>query len=223
MSIDIRVLAAFDKIVFTGPGELTLRQSGNTRLTLDGPEALLNKMESSVVDGTLYLGLKSGPVVCLADHKAVVRLQLELCELTELVSRGSGNVTVPDLDTDKLAVNLKGSGNLNLHKLTADLLEVRQSGSGNLKIAGDVEQQNLLLSGSGAYQAEALVSDIAAVKLTGSARVGLMAHDELDVVIQGSGHVSYLGYPHVNKTIHGSGKVIRLRRGEMTTRGTNHA
>ena len=79
-------------------------------------------------------------------------------------------------------------------------------------IAGDVEAQKIQLNGSGKYHAEALVSDFAAVSVTGSGSVKLSVSEDLQVKITGSGNVTYDGYPDVTRNISGSGKLSRKRR-----------
>ena len=114
-------------------------------------------------------------------------------------------------------------GQVLLDQLTADRFDARISGLGGIQVVGDVEVQSIVISGSGNYLAEKLISDFSDIKVTGSGNGTVTVNDELSVAISGSGTVSYSGYPDIYKRITGSGKIVRRRKqSEKSSEGKEH-
>ena len=207
-----RDMQTFNAVRFKGPGNMTISQAESQSLIIHGHESHLEKIRSEVVDGVLEIGYFPDSIVSLDMLRQQISYELKVNDLQKIDSIGSGNLDMPDLDVDTLCVKMKGSGNVSMGNLTADKLEIQLNGSGEAVIAGDVEAQTIQLNGSGKYHAEALVSDFAAVSLTGSGSAKLSVSEDLQVKISGSGNVTYDGYPDVTRNISGSGKLSRKRR-----------
>ncbi len=223
MSIEIRQISDFSQLQFRGPGICKITQGDAESLSIHAPEYMMRHIESVVQDSVLHLGYVSPRVVSLGVNKEVVSYKLCIKDLHQLQLRGSGRIIAPDLDNDSMAVELAGSGQILLNNLTADSLVVRINGSGRVQVAGDVETQSLIVSGSGRYDAEQLVSDYAQIKIAGSGSADVSVSDDMNVVISGSGKISYGGYPDVSKIISGSGKLVRRRREKQPiNRGEEH-
>ena len=217
--MDNRQVEGFNRIVFCGPGLLDVYQHDTESLSIDAPRYVLPNIESTVVDGTLKLGLKRTRVVDIGMYKEIVAYVVTLRDLTDLVVRGTGKVLIPDLDQDHVRFELSGNGSITVHELTADTIESRVNGSGMVKLAGDIEHQSIDLHGAAVYSASDLVSDSANVNVTGIGTVGVSVNQLLSARIIGAGTVTYSGYPEVDKQIVGKGAVRRRRDRNDTKRG----
>ncbi len=218
-----RDIQAFSAVRFKGPGNMTISQAESRSLIIHGPKFYLEKIRSKVVDGVLEIGYFPDTVVSLDVLNQQISYELKLNDLRKIDAAGSGNIDMPDLDVDILCVKVKGSGNISMGNLTADKLEIHLNGAGEAVIAGDVESQTIQLSGAGKYHAEALVSDFAAIKITGSGSAELSVSEDLQVQITGSGNVTYDGYPDVTRNISGSGKLSRkCRQTKFSSRSEEH-
>ncbi|MBQ75632.1 MAG: hypothetical protein CMQ20_11520 [Gammaproteobacteria bacterium] len=212
MSVEIRKAKRFDQVRFRGPGTLKITQGDSESLTIHAPAYVMEHVESEVIDTVLHLGYVSPKVVSLKVLHEVISYDLCMKDVRRLVLSGAGRIFIPDLDNDAVSAEVSGSGMIMLDNLTADRFDVVIGGSGSVKVAGDVEAQSALISGSGNYNAERLVSDFAHVRISGSGNANVSVSDDLNVVISGSGKVSYAGYPDISKLISGSGKLLRRRR-----------
>ena len=65
------------------------------------------------------------------------------------------------------------------------------------------------ISGSGAFEGEALESATGTVSVSGSGNAVVNVNDDLDVKVSVSGNVKYLGDPSVTASISGSGDVSK--------------
>ena len=91
--------------------------------------------------------------------------------------------------------------------LKADTLVVNLTSAGAVVIAGNVETQDINLSGVGSYEGGDLRSDEAKIQLTGAGSAVVWAENKLDVNISGVGSVAYFGDPEVTQNISGLGSV----------------
>ncbi len=212
MSIVTRTVGHFNGIQLAGPGQLHITQADRESLTIDAPDYMLPSIESTVHDENLCLGYRSPKIVALQNWRERLVYRLTLVEIGAITLSGSGSITAPDLDTDEIKLYSTGSGQISIAELTADFIHSTISGSGRISVAGDVESQQLLISGVGTYDAEGLISDFVSLKITGPGNATVAVHHDLDVVITGSGKVHYTGHPEVTKQIFGSGKITRMKK-----------
>lgn len=208
----VRDLQIFDKVIFNGPGKLTIIQCDETLLTIDAPDFLMKNIISTVVDGVLRLAYHHPIIINLGAYRETINYELRVKDLKEIKFNGNGSVFIPDLDNDDLSLHSSGSGEIFVAQLTADHLSTKMTGSGQIKVAGDVETQSLALSGSGCFLAEDLVSDFADVRVSGSGNAKISVSEALNVKMTGSGQVTYGGHPEIEKLISGSGKLVRQRK-----------
>jgi hypothetical protein len=214
VSVVTRKVDHFRNIHLAGPGQLHITQSDREHLTIEAPDHMLPEIESTVRDGNLYLGYRSPKLVSLQNWREELVYRLTLVDIDAITLSGSGRITAPDLDTDEIRLCSTGSGPISIDELTADSIHSTISGSGRIVVAGDVESQQLLISGAGTYAAEGLISDFVSLKISGAGSATVAVHHDLDVVITGSGKVHYMGHPEVTKQISGSGEITRMKRAE---------
>ncbi|MGB3849230.1 MAG: head GIN domain-containing protein [Tunicatimonas sp.] len=113
-------------------------------------------------------------------------------------------VTIPDVDL----VSVSGSGNVSSDgDLVLDILSVTVSGSGNVSLAGTVNEQTAIVSGSGEVSNYNLSSSQTTATVSGSGAVRVTATEALNATVSGSGTIQYRGNPTVNSTVTGSGQV----------------
>lgn len=213
MSVEVREIGSFEQVRFKGPGILKITQTDDMEsLTVHAPAYVMADIESSVRNGTLHLGYISPKVVPLKVLKEVISYDLRVKQVNALSLSGSGRILVLDFDSDRLKLDLSGSGKIVMEHLTADQLAVKISGCGKISVEGDVEVQNIKISGSGTYDALRLVSDYCYISIPGSGAASVMVNEEMEINIDGSGQVNYTGYPEIHKRIAGSGKIKRVRK-----------
>lgn len=183
---ETREVNGFTAVELATSGDLEISRTGTESLTIEAEDTVLPLLTSEVSSGTLRLGIEEGTSVSTSQP---IIYRLTVADLDAIAVTGSGDVTAPDLATDKLTVDLRGSG--------------------TVTTGGSADTQQVEISGSGDYEGADLSSDAAIVSVSGSGDATLQVRDTLDVTIRGSGSVTYIGDPVVTQEIAGSGEVIR--------------
>jgi hypothetical protein len=216
MATETREVSGFEQVVLEEYGELILTQGARPSLTIEADEDVLSRIETTVKDGTLTIGIrgtwwdKLGFALndVLSGRKIVY--QLTVAELRGVSVRGAGRVKCGELRTDRLVLRVAGAGEITIGSLSTGQLGVELPGAGRIQLAGQASEQRVAVTGAGTYRAPQLESQTAQIKLTGLGSATLWAVQELDVTIQGVGTVEYYGSPSVTQKITGVGRLTSL-------------
>jgi Putative auto-transporter adhesin, head GIN domain len=181
---ETRSVNGFKEVSLRGSGQLTVDQSGMESLTITADENLLPYLTSEVSGDRLILGTREH--TNLNPSKNIVY-----------------KLTVKDLN----ALEVAGDGSADAKGIHTDLLKVVVAGSGSLSTAGNADEQEIMIAGSGDYRGADVRSRIVKVNIMGSGNADLNATDKLDATIMGSGDIKYTGSPIVKQNILGSGSV----------------
>lgn len=206
-----RATAPFQAIVSGGAFELQVRQADRVSVELEGDEAVLAQIETTVEDGdggTLQIRPRRG--ARLSGFKAPV-VRIGLPTLTAVTLQGAGDLKLDSFQTPQLRVAINGAGSAALKQLTSERVAFSIAGSGDIRADGRVPQVQLNIAGSGDGRLQGLVADRVSVSIAGAGSAQVRAEQALDVSIAGSGDVRYLGNPVVKRSILGSGQVQPLR------------
>jgi len=216
MATERREVAGFERVVLEEYGELILTQGTSPSLTIEADEDVLSRIETTVKEGTLTIGIggtwwdKLGMALndVLSGRKIVY--QLMAVELNGVTVRGAGRVKCAELRTDRLAIRVAGAGEVTIGSLSTGQLGVQVPGAGRVQLAGQATEQRVALTGAGTYRAPKLESQKAQVKLTGLGSATISVVQELDATIQGVGNIEYYGTPSVKEQITGIGRLVSL-------------
>ena len=103
---------------------------------------------------------------------------------------------------------------IEIDSLSVTDLAVTISGAGDVELAGQVETQEVDMSGFGNYNAPDLESQTASVRISTTGNAVVWVLDTLDVEISGAGKVEYFGSPEVTRDISGAERVTSRCEGE---------
>ena len=187
-----RKVSAFTSVALNGIGTVRLHQGPRAvRIRID--EALAERFETVVKDGTLYLGFKCSlkPSVLRAIRK------LKYCEV---------DVTVPELRD----IELNGAGSIIADSFDYGSLRVAVAGAASIELQGSAESLELKSTGDARITTGGLSARGAVVAVTGSGRVEVRAEERLDASVTGAGTLAYWGNPAVTQRISGAGTITRL-------------
>ena len=202
-----RRVSDFDRVSLTGSGELVITQSGEESLTVEADENIMQYVRTEVRGGTLELGFVRGVSV---STRRPIRFDLSVRDLDDLNISGSGTIDSDSIDTSRLKIGISGSGDVRIDSLTARTVDVRIGGSGGVRLAGEADEQEVVIAGSGGFRGGDLRGEIVQVKITGSGNATVWATESLDVRITGSGSVNYYGNPRTSFSGAGSGRIKSL-------------
>jgi hypothetical protein len=182
-----RSVHGIDGVSLSGVGRLVIQQGASESLVVIAEDNIIPLIESDVVRGRLLLGLVSGPPI---QPRREIVYQL----------------TVLDID----AVEVSGAGRVELVDFESDFLEVLISGAGLVEGGGTVPEQEVVVSGAGAYLGGDIMGRVVSVNVSGAGRALVRASERLHANVSGIGLVEYLGDPAVYATISGLGHVRRV-------------
>ena len=222
-----RDVSDFSNVVLNGIGTVELRQTGAASLTVEAEENLLPLLTTSAENGTLEISVKSGvdlrPTKPVIFHVTVGRIEtvrvagsgrvdagpIKTPQLTAAIS-GSGDVAIETIEADRLVGRISGSGAIKLGRVNVKTLHCEISGSGDAQLAGQADEADVSISGSGSIHADDLRCRAADVSIAGSGSARIATSEKLTADVSGSGSLRYRGSPSVVQTnVSGSGSVSR--------------
>lgn len=204
----------FTGLHFKSLGEVYLIQAESCSLKIEGREDLITKVKTDVQEGVLSIIYDSEDADwsdiewISGDHD--IRYYVTLENLQVLNLEGAGSVQGTNLQGETLSMAHSGSGAIILKRLQYQELDLDLSGLGEIQIEGEVQKQNLDLSGAGNYKAENLQSQVANVTLSGSGLVQIWVEEELNADLSGAGSIEYKGDPKVEESNTGVGRIKPL-------------
>ncbi len=199
-----RLVADFDKILVEGSANVILRQGDDQSVEIEADDNIIPIISTNVRGGELRIENEQR---YRTNHGVNVYITIPV--VSRLSIQGSGNLFGENpLAGDQLEVDISGSGNMDL-EMYYTRLSVEGDGSGDFQMFGEVEEQEIKISGSGNYRARDLTSQNCYIKISGSGRGEVKVSDLLDVEIRGSGDIIYYGNPEVRSSIRGSGDLIK--------------
>jgi len=204
-----RNVSAFTEISLKIDGNVHLKQGSTQSVEVKGEEGTLNRLITDVSDRKLVIKYPSD--TWFSNWKpGKVDIYITIPQIDKLVISGSGSIVADDkIDSRILDMLLSGSGDISLAELNSEKVTVTLSGSGNVKLSGNgtASEFKATISGSGNVKAIDFPANEVNVKIGGSGNCFVNSGKNLVVKLAGSGNVIYRGNPLVDSTILGSGNV----------------
>lgn len=179
-----REAKGFTGISFTGVGAVIVEQGESESVTVTADDNVLPLLETSVADGTLNLGFKSGSSV---NTKTPIEFRVAVKSLDKVSVSGAGNVSIKGLKTTRL--------------------EIRISGVGNVTAKGSADELDMSLTGTGNFDGAQFTVKKARAHCSGVGCAVVNAAEDLHATVSGVGSIEYLGNPAVTQTMSGIGKI----------------
>lgn len=201
----------FSGIDLSTIGDVYYTQSadGVTSLEIYGPDNIVELIQASITDNTLYLSMgKKNKVGNVKNMK----IKISTPNLHKLSFKGVGNVSIENgLSTGKLTIEQQGVGNVDIRSLICEELIVSSTGVGDTKLNGKAKTATLSAQGVGNIEA----FDLEAINLTASSEgvgnISCNATESISASAKGVGNIKYKGDPkekRINKSGIGSIKQI---------------
>jgi len=186
---ETRSVEAFEGVSFGGSGKVFITVGSQHSVVLESDAATLSRVHTEVdSDGVLRIRQRGDD--SFFSRRADI----------------TAYITLPALRSARVS----GAGDLKVSGLNGGQTDLSISGSGKVEAAGNVQDLNLSISGSGDAEMEKLVVSDAKVAISGSGSAVLDVRENLDVRVSGSGSVRYLTQPKdIDTSISGSGSVRR--------------
>ena len=204
-----RTVSAFTEISLKIDANVHLKQGNIQSVEVKGNGETLNRLITEVNDRKLVIKYPSDTWF-KKWSPGRVDIFVTIPQIDALTISGSGSIDSKEkINSRILSLALSGSGDITLPELHAEKVAVILSGSGNVKLSGDVTAAELkvAISGSRNVKATDFPANDVNVKIGGSGNSWVHSVKNLVVKLAGSGNVFYKGNPLIDSTILGSGNV----------------
>lgn len=181
---EIRHVRGFDGVSAGGAAIVVIENTGRESVRVTAEDNILPYLVTDVREGLLTIGVEPG--VSLSPRRDVV-VHVELDALIEI--EGSGAVEI-EADVGQVP----------------DLF-VTLSGAATLEVWGQVEFQDVVLSGASRYRGLRLESLTAKVGTSGAASAVVSVFDRLDAHASGASSIRYAGNPTVRASTSGAASI----------------
>jgi len=202
---EVRKVGDFNRIAMKGWGKVTISQGKEQSLTVEADEQLMKRITTEVVDGKLIIDLgrdwmerMSAGLEFLSSreiHFTIVAKNLSSIEIS-----GACEMEVGALKSDEFDLKMSGASSVKLADLNAKKLVASMPGAGKVVVSGKVNDQEVMVTGAGNYDATKLETDNTRVSLTGVGNATIWAKENLDVSVTGVGSIEYYGNPRIKQS-----------------------
>jgi len=192
LTTEKRTVEGFDSIRLAGVGRVVVHQTGTESVEVRAPHRLMSRIETSVRNGTLYLGLKRPTFMLFGIRKfGNIEFAVDAKEVKGLNVSGAGRMDTGPLRAENLDISISGVGKIDTESIDTETLKISVGGCGQVN-SRNVDAGVARISGSGAAKV----------------RLDELAIDELKLSISGSGKMHASGHAEsVEGTISGSGSL----------------
>lgn len=202
--METRNVSNFKQIKSDFSGDIIITQGNTFEVKIEGPQNVINTVQTNVKGDVLNIKIKNAVVVKGANK---LKVYITAPEITAMSINGSGSISGGDF-TGNMSLMINGSGNINLAGVTGGSLHANISGSGYIQVDdGAVTDETVNIDGSGDVKIANVQSHNSDVHVSGSGNTNVYVTDFLKVRINSSGDVYYRGEPTIDVDISGSGKL----------------
>jgi len=202
-----KALSGVTRLKIDGVFNLTISQSDEESIEVEGDEAMIKKLLIDQDGDLLSLKMEEDVVDGFFDDNNL-RITISIKDLKELNYEGVGNVKTNGLfKVADLKLLGNGVGNLEL-ELDAQEIDADFDMVGNIKLQGKANRAIFINNGIGNLDASQLIVQDMEVNSSGIGKVEVNCVGDLSLIVDGIGKVSYTGNPNIiKKEVSGIGKV----------------
>ena len=202
-----KALTGVTRLKVDGVFSLTISQSDEESIEVEGDQAMVNKLLIDQEGELLSLKMEEDVEDSFFDDKNL-KIHIHIKDLKEFNYEGVGNVKTNGLfKVADLKLIGNGVGNLEL-ELDAQEIDADFDMVGNIKLRGKANRATFINNGIGNLNASELIVQNIYVNSSGIGNVEVNCVGDLSLVVDGIGKVSYSGNPRIiKKEVSGIGKV----------------
>lgn len=208
MVLEQRPVDYFNKISYSGVGDLEIIQTGVNALTISSAQDIVTDIQTKVEDKTLVINYKWDWLKNKLSNQRPVQIQVQIADLSEINITGAGKITGPLIKSASLKLIVSGASRAELSVQTP-FLTTELTGGARILLAGTADFHKINISGAATYDSQNLTSQDIDLAISGLGIAKVSANRNLNINITGGGKVYYQGNPKITQKITGLGSVYR--------------
>jgi hypothetical protein len=201
-------LTAFDQVEVRGDMVVEIVPDWRLSAVAEGSSDAIDSLSFDVVDRTLTIQqMMEGPYGMRRSQDGALHIRLAAQNLSGVVVRGSGRVTVSGLRGDAVLLVLDGAGRIDAAVASGGTVRSRVAGSGVLAITGRADRLESIVTGPGSVDASALGVRDVMVRANGTGTSRYAATHSATVNASGNASVDVAGRGQCTVSNTGTGQV----------------
>lgn len=191
---------------------ITVDPAGGYAVKFEGEEDVLNDITAQVKEGILVIEQQEGMLLNIGDDREV-KVSITVPSLNAISFSGAGEIrTIGNITTNTFALDVSGAGEVTIAEINADKLSVESSGVAGVDInKGVVREANFDFSGAGSMDAYGLQTTDAIAEVSGVGSIDMTVTGKLEAHLSGVGGINYKGNPTtVDEHVSGVGAIKRI-------------
>lgn len=137
-----------------------------------------------------------------------IKLRLTTNRLNKILHRGSGKLSVDNMDGRNTSVRIGGFGSVTIANIESDRLDVSMNGGGELIAGGEARKARITLLGSSRIDASGLLVEDLNLVQRGPANAQISVENRAEISNQGTGFIEIGGRPDCQVRSVGSAEII---------------
>ena len=212
---EVRPLKGFEKIEISGSPTVYYTQADSFSVKVEGTSEGIENILTEVDNGTLCIRNrgKMGVINVVFDNETTPIIRVCSPDLISVTLNGSGDfISDHRIDTDNMDIVLRGSGDIDVKDLISDRCHIELVGSGDIDVERvDAQEVSVVLIGSGDIDLNLWNVATTSLLLKGSGDIDAEFCEgcqSVDCEIRGSGDINLQGeVSHFSNHKSGSGDV----------------
>lgn len=190
-----RDLSGFDAIAVSHGIDVHLYQSDNYQITVKAKESVMDDIETTIKNGTLYIKMIKGWK--WNNKKGPIDVKVSLPELNGISASGGSDVYGKTAwNVRNISLALSGGSDLEICELNAKTIECHSSGGSDIEICGQADRMEVNCSGGSDVDAQKFKVRTCSVNASGGSDVEIYVTDDLTANASGASDISYRGSPN---------------------------
>lgn len=189
---------------------VTLSEGQESSVTLTGDDNILERIvvRSSAADNKIFIRPDETGLIFRPTQP--VEVEVVLSDVRGIEGSGGIELDAAPIETTELNADFGGGARADFEDIQAETFDLVASGGGEITARGEVDRQEVQLSGGSRYRAAGLVSSEADLRLSGGSEARIRVSDSLQVDASGGSEVRYSGDPSVSENVSGGSSVERV-------------
>ena len=199
----------FHSIVLKDKFDLEVIQSEEFKILVMHDDNLTEYLNVSINNETLELGLWDA----FEYIDVTLKVRVFLPNLRSLTGKGTGDITIPKMETDSLSIVLKGASSLEGHLTINNKLAIQALGASGVTLQGTAQSADLRFGGASYMESkDFIVHNSLDVACSAAGWAELTVNGDIRAYMRDVASFTYYGTGQViRKQLQGGGSVIKGR------------